>query len=210
VCSSDLGKSTVSKALARRLEYIYLDTGALYRALAYKALNLKTDFDNASALSDLCSTTSVILKNINGEMKVYVDGEDVGEKIRTEEVGLAASKISTFAVVRQRLLNLQRDAGRDGGIIAEGRDMGSVVFPYADYKFYLDADVEERIIRRRKELLGKGFSAEYQIIQKDMMERDKQDSERTIAPLKPSVDSIIIDSTGLSVSQVVQEIICRI
>ena len=204
------GKSTVSKALAKRLGYIYLDTGALYRALAYKALNIKTDLDDASALSDLCSTTRVILKNINGEMKVCVDGENVGEKIRTEEVGLTASKISTFAIVRQSLLNLQREAGRNGGIVAEGRDMGSVVFPHADYKFYLDANVEERIIRRRKELLGKGLSVEYQIIQKDMMGRDKQDSERAIAPLKSSADSIIIDSTGLSVPQVVQKIICRI
>jgi cytidylate kinase len=204
------GKSTVSKALAKRLEYIYLDTGALYRALAYMALNIKIDLDNISALNDLCSTTSVILKNINGEMKVYVNGEDVGGKIRTEEVGLAASKISTFAIVRQSLLKLQREAGENGGIVAEGRDMGSVVFPQADYKFYLDADVEERIIRRRKELLAKGISAEYQTIQKDMMERDKQDSGRAIAPLKPPADSIKIDSSGLSVSQVVQRIICLI
>jgi CMP/dCMP kinase len=204
------GKSTVSKALAKRLEYIYLDTGALYRALAYKALNIRIDLDNMSALNDLCSTTSVILKKINGEMKVYVNGEDVGGKIRTEEVGLAASKISTFNIVRQSLLKLQREAGENGGIVAEGRDMGSVVFPQADYKFYLDADVEERIIRRRKELLAKGISAEYQIIQKDMMERDKQDSRRAIAPLKPSADSITIDSSGLSVSQVVQRIICLI
>ena len=204
------GKSTVSKALAKRLGYIYLDTGALYRALAYKALNIKIDLDNISALNDLCATTNVLLKNINSEMKVYVDGEDVGNKIRTEEVGLAASKISAVGVVRQSLLKLQKEAGEKGGIVAEGRDMGSVVFPQADYKFYLDADVEERIIRRRKELLAKGISAEYQIIQKDMMERDKQDSGRAIAPLKPPADSINIDSSGLSVSQVVQRIICLI
>lgn len=204
------GKSTVSKALAKRLGYIYLDTGALYRALAYKALNIKIDLDNISALNDLCATTNVLLKNINSEMKVYVDGEDVGNKIRTEEVGLAASKISAVGVVRQSLLKLQKEAGEKGGIVAEGRDMGSVVFPQADYKFYLDADVEERIIRRRKELLAKGISAEYQIIQKDMMERDKQDSGRAIAPLKPPADSIKIDSSGLSVSQVVQRIICLI
>jgi CMP/dCMP kinase len=204
------GKSTVSKALAKRLEYIYLDTGALYRALAYKALNIKIDLDNISALNHLCSTTNIILKNINGEMKVYVDGEDVGDKIRTEEVGLTASKISAVGVVRQCLLKLQREAGENGGIVAEGRDMGSVVFPHADYKFYLDANVDERIIRRQKELLGKGISAEYKIIKDGMMDRDKQDSERTIAPLKPPADSITIDSSGLSVSQVVQRIACLI
>ena len=201
------GKSTVSKVLAKKLGYIYLDTGALYRALAYKALKNKVPLDDVSALNSLCSNTSVSLKNVAGQMKVYVDGEDVGDKIRTEEIGLTASKISAFAVVRQSLLQLQREAGAQGGIIAEGRDMGSVVFPHADYKFYLDADIEERIKRRHKELLGKGHSSELQSIQKDMLARDKQDSEREIAPLKPMSCSIIIDSTNLSVEEIVKKII---
>lgn len=201
------GKSTVSKTLAKKLNYIYLDTGALYRALAYKALKLKISLDDVSALADLCSNTNVVLKNINGQMKVYVDGEDVEEKIRTEEVGLAASKISTFAVVRERLLNLQREAGAEGGIVAEGRDMGSVVFPHADYKFYLDANLEERIKRRHKELLEKSVSVEYKSIQKDMFDRDKQDKQREIAPLRAPDDAIIINSDNLSVPEVVEKII---
>ena len=143
-------------------------------------------------------------------MKVYVDGEDVGDKIRTEEIGLTASKISAFAVVRQSLLQLQREAGAKGGIVAEGRDMGSVVFPHADYKFYLDADIEERIKRRHKELRGKGNSSELQSIQKDMLARDKQDSERKIAPLKQTLCSIIIDSTNLSVMETVEKIIQQV
>ena len=192
------GKSTVSKTLAKKLNYIYLDTGALYRALAYKTLKFKISLDDVSALANLCSSTTVVLKNIDGQMKVYVDGEDVEEKIRTEEVGLAASKISTFAVVRERLLNLQREAGAQGGIVAEGRDMGSVVFPHADYKFYLDAKLEERIKRRYKELLEKGVSVEYKSIQKDMLARDKQDKQREIAPLKAPDGAIIIDSDNLS------------
>lgn len=200
------GKSTVSKALAKKIGYIYLDTGALYRALAYKTLKTKIALDDLSALAILCSKTSVVLKNIDGQMKVYVDGEDVGDKIRTEEVGLTASKISAFAVVRQNLLHLQREAGANGDIVAEGRDMASIVFPYADYKFYLDADVEERIKRRHKELLAKGNSAEIQKIKNDMLIRDKNDSEREIAPLKPAGDAIIIDSSGLSVSEVVEKI----
>jgi CMP/dCMP kinase len=204
------GKSTVSKALARKLGYIYLDTGALYRALAYKALKSRVSPDDVSALNSLCSTTAVVLKNIGGQMEVHVDGEDVGDKIRTEEVGLTASKISTFAVVRQCLLQLQREAGARGGIVAEGRDMGSVVFPNADYKFYLDADIEERIRRRHKELLNKGHSSEFTSIQKDMLARDKQDSERKIAPLKPTSGSIIIDSTKLSVSEIVENIIRQV
>jgi cytidylate kinase len=201
------GKSTVSKTLAKKLDYIYLDTGALYRALAYKTLKLKISLDEVSALANLCSNTTVVLKNIDGQMQVYVDGEDVEERIRTEEVGLAASKISTFAVVRERLLNLQREAGAEGGIVAEGRDMGSVVFPHADYKFYLDANLEERIKRRHKELLEKGVSVEYKSIQKDMFARDKQDKQREIAPLKAPDGAIIIDSDNLSVPEVVEKII---
>jgi cytidylate kinase len=201
------GKSTVSKTLAKKLDYIYLDTGALYRALAYKTLKLKISLDEVSALANLCSNTTVVLKNIDGQMKVSVDGEDVEEKIRTEEVGLAASKISTFAIVRERLLNLQREAGAECGIVAEGRDMGSVVFPHADYKFYLDANLEERIKRRYKELLGKGASVEYKSIQKDMFVRDKQDKQREIAPLKAPDGAIIIDSDNLSAAEVVEKII---
>ena len=136
-----------------------------------------------------------------------VDGEDVEEKIRTEEVGSAASKISTFAVVRERLLNLQKEAGARGGIVAEGRDMGSVVFPHADYKFYLDAKLEERIRRRYEELLINDASVEYQSIQKDMFARDNQDKQREIAPLKAPDDAIIIDSDNLSVKEVVDKII---
>ena len=153
------GKSTVSKMLAKQLNYIYLDTGALYRALAYKIIISKISLDDISAIADLCSSTKVHLENLDGRMKVFVDGDDVEERIRTEEVGLAASKISTYAVVRARLLDLQRGASAYGGIIAEGRDMGSVVFPDADHKFYLDAKLEARIGRRYKELLEKHPSA---------------------------------------------------
>jgi len=201
------GKSTVSKTLAKKLDYVYLDTGALYRALAYKTLKLEISLDEVSALANLCSNTTVALKNIDGQMKVYLDGEDVEEKIRTEEVGLAASKISTFTVVRERLLNLQREAGAEGGIVAEGRDMGSVVFPHADYKFYLDANLKERIKRRHKELLEKGATVEYKSIQKDMFARDKQDKHREIAPLKAPDGAIIIDSDNLSVPEVLEKLI---
>jgi cytidylate kinase len=173
------GKSTVSKAVAKKLGYIYLDTGALYRALAYKALKAKISIDDQSA----------------------------GKKIRTEEVSLTASKISTYAVVRESLLNLQREVGVHGGLVAEGRDMGSVVFPNADYKFYLNARTEERIKRRYKEIIGKGNLAEYQAIQQDMLTRDKQDEQRQLAPLKVPDGAIIIDSTDLSAQEVVEKVI---
>ncbi|HNQ17965.1 MAG TPA: (d)CMP kinase [Smithellaceae bacterium] len=200
------GKSTVSKILAEKLGYLYLDTGSLYRALAYQALKSETLLDNESALADLCSRTEIKLKNIDGKMKVFLDGMDVAENIRSEEVGVAASKISAYAAVRQCLFHLQRQAGADGKLVAEGRDMGTVVFPHADYKFYLDASMEERTKRRLNELLEKRKPAEYQSVQKDIMARDQQDTTRQLSPLKIPADAIIIDSTNLSVAEVVKKI----
>lgn len=201
------GKSTVSKILAEKLGYVYLDTGALYRGLAYKAVLLGMPLDDMASLRSLCSNTTVSLKNSNGKMKISVDGEDVEDKIRTEAIGMAASKISTFAVVRERLLNLQRKAGADGGIVAEGRDMGSVVFPNADYKFYLDATLDERTNRRHRELLLKGNALEMESISKVMLARDQQDQGRALAPLKPPEGAIIIKSDYLSIDEVVDHII---
>lgn len=204
------GKSTVSKILAKKFNYIYLDTGALYRALAYKALKTGISIDDPASLKKLCANTEIFLRNVHHQMKVYVDGEDVEKKIRTEEVGLTASKISTFPIVREKLLELQREAGVRGGIVAEGRDMGSVVFPGADYKFYLDASIDERTKRRHKELLLKKDIAGYESVKKDMLARDKQDSQREIAPLKAPQDAIIIDSDHLSVEGVVEKIISNV
>ncbi len=201
------GKSTVSKALAEKLHYLYLDTGALYRALAYKALKTNVAVNDPDQLVKLCAETVVSLKNDDGKMLVCVDGINVGDKIRTEEIGLAASTLSAFPVIRQKLLHLQREAGLQGGIVAEGRDMGSVVFPHADYKFFLDANVEERTKRRHRELLQKNAQIDAREILKDMKARDTQDSQRKIAPLKAAKDAFVIDSTDLTVSQVVEEIL---
>ena len=201
------GKSTVSRTLAAKLQYLYLDTGALYRALAYKALKNNIDMNHPGKLAEFCLTTDVTLKKVNGNVTVLVDGEDVGEKIRTEKVGLAASAISVFAVVREKLLSLQREAGADGGIVAEGRDMGSVVFPDADFKFYLDADLEERIRRRCGELACRTGGAEPSSVSRDMRARDEQDTNRKIAPLAAAPDAVIIDSTSLTIPQVVEKIL---
>lgn len=201
------GKSTVSKAVAARLHYVYLDTGALYRALGYKALKNNIDMKSADELATLCSTTDVNLKNVDGKLNVYVDGENVDDKIRAEEVGLAASVISAFPIVREKLLSLQREAGARGGVVAEGRDMGSVVFPDAAFKFFLDADIHERIQRRHKELLQKNGQAGLEAVARDMQTRDQQDSKREIAPLSVAPDAVVIDSTHLDVSQVVEMIL---
>jgi CMP/dCMP kinase len=204
------GKSTVSKAVAAKLQYIYLDTGALYRALAYKALKNNINVRDVDELAKLCSTTDIALKNLDGKLTVYVDGENVDNKIRTEEVGLGASTISAFPVVREKLLSLQREAGARGGIVAEGRDMGSVVFPDAEFKFFLDADVEERIQRRHAELVQNNGTAKRDAVTRDMQARDQRDSQRKIAPLTAASDAIIIDSTFLDVSQVVEMILKRV
>lgn len=201
------GKSTVSKALARKLSYIYLDTGALYRAFAYKVLQEGILPYDERELADLCSRIEINVENIDGSLNVFIDGENVTKRIRSEQVGLVASTVSAVSAVRERLLQIQRDAGEKGGVVAEGRDMGTVVFPNADYKFYLDADVEERIRRRYSELLTRGGSADYKTIAGDLVARDRQDQERDIAPLKASEDAIIVDSTRMNVAEVVEKMI---
>lgn len=201
------GKSTVSKALARKLSYVYLDTGALYRAIAYKILEEGISPDNEKLLSDLCNRTNIHLKNIDGNLNVFIDSENVTDKIRTEEVGLLASTVSAMPIVREALLSIQREVGQKGGIVAEGRDMGTVVFPEADCKFYLDAGTEERVKRRYNELITRGNKTDYQKIKRDLIVRDQQDQEREIAPLKVSQDAIIIDSTNISIAGVVEKML---
>jgi cytidylate kinase len=201
------GKSTVSKALARKLSYIYLDTGALYRAFAYKVIQEGILPEDEKALAALCSRSEIYLENIDGSLNVFVDGINVTKSIRSEEVGLVASTVSAVSVVRDKLLSIQRHAGEKGGIVAEGRDMGTVVFPMADFKFYLDAGVEERVRRRHSELLTRCGSADYKAVAGDLVVRDRQDQERKIAPLRASEDAIIVDSTCMSIAEVVEKMI---
>ncbi|HQK99333.1 MAG TPA: (d)CMP kinase [Smithellaceae bacterium] len=204
------GKSTVSKALAHKLGYLYLDTGALYRALALKALSTKIDLNDESDLTELCDSTDVRLNLIDGKLIVELDGVSVESRIRTEQVGKAASTISTFEVVRKKLFDLQRSAAsRSSGIVAEGRDMATVVFPDADYKFYLDADLEERTRRRYLELSQAQANSGMDEVFKEMKARDAQDSGRKIAPLQKASDAQVIDSSRLTVPEVVDEILRR-
>jgi cytidylate kinase len=204
------GKSTVGKALSKHLSYIYLDTGALYRAIAYKIINEAISMDKTDQLAVLCGKIQIKLKNINGSMRVILEDEDVTDKIRTEIIGLLASKISAISFVRDTLFYVQRKAGEDGGIVAEGRDMGTVIFPDADVKFFLEAGVEERIHRRYKELSMSRNDTDYREVERDLIQRDKQDRERKIAPLIPSDDAVIIDCTNMSVVEVVEKMISLI
>ena len=199
------GKSTVSKILAGKLSYTYLDTGALYRAFACKVAEEKIPADDEKRLSGMCAGFNVSLKSVNSDIRILVDNEDVTKKIRGQDIGMLASKVSAVPVVRKTLLSVQRKTGKNGGIVAEGRDMGTVVFPNADFKFFLNASVEERSRRRFTELAEKGEYPHFEEVKRDLIIRDRQDSERKIAPLKPSKDSITIDSTNMSITDVVEE-----
>ncbi|OPX40501.1 MAG: hypothetical protein B1H13_07230 [Desulfobacteraceae bacterium 4484_190.3] len=176
------GKSTVSKILSKKISYMYLDTGALYRAIAYKVAEYEISPDNEDLLSELCKKVTISVESMDGDMKVLIDGEDVTAKIRTERTGLLASKVSAVPAVRETLLSIQRKAGESGGLIAEGRDMGTVVFPYADLKFFINA-------------------------KRALLDRDQRDTTRNISPLKPSDDSAIIDTTFLNVEEVVEKML---
>lgn len=196
------GKSTISRQLAERLCFVYLDTGALYRAVAYNLIR-KRESDNEKGLVGMCRDMHVELKSMAGQLHVFVDAEDVTGKIRTEEIGIWASKISAVPAVREALLSIQRDIAVDGGVVAEGRDMGTVVFPEAEIKFFLDASVNERAKRRYRELLGRGESTSLQDVECDIILRDRQDRERAVAPLRVPCDAVVIDTTDKSIPQVI-------
>jgi len=202
---SGAGKSTVSRELAKRLDYVYLDTGAIYRAVAYQAVKSGISLDDEQSMNEFLNHLKIKLKQIDHQMHISIDETDVTDHIRTEEIGLAASKISAFPMIRSSLLEVQREMGKRGSIVAEGRDMGTVVFPHANIKFFLDADPRERIKRRHKELLDKGMNFDLQTIEKDLHLRDKQDRERAVAPLKIPEGAIIIDSSKLSVMDVIEK-----
>jgi cytidylate kinase len=196
------GKSTVARALARALGLKYLNTGAMYRAvaLAAQASGLTPDTPNLeAALSRLLAELRI---DFDGD-HLLLDGRDVSSALSEPRIGDLASRLSTLAVVRERMRDLQRAAGSDGGIVMEGRDIGTVIFPDADYKFFLDAAVEERARRRYQELSARGDGPAYSEVLEQLRERDRRDRERALAPLAPAHDAIMVDSTGRSVDEIV-------
>ena len=196
------GKSTISKLLAERLSYIYLDTGALYRAIAYRLIQ-KGCTDQEKEMVPLASEMQVTLQDMGGRLYVLVDGQDVTDKIRTEEIGLLASRISSHLPVREALLSIQREIGARGGVVAEGRDTGTVVFPDAMIKFFLDATERERALRRYRELAQRGEHVNLPDIEKDIVQRDRQDRNRAVSPLSIPPDAVVIDSTDKSIAQII-------
>jgi cytidylate kinase len=207
---SGAGKSTVARRLAERLGYIYIDTGAMYRSLGWKARREGIDPANEAKLADLCSRTNVTIKQDNSDPRFYVDGIDVSGEIRTPEMGMMASAVSKSPSVRARLLVLQRELGKNGGVVMDGRDIGTVIFPDADFKFYLDASAEERGKRRFKELKAKGMDVDLPGITSEIIQRDAQDSGRALAPLRKADDAIAIDSSDMGIDQVLDVILSEI
>ncbi len=204
------GKSTVAKAVAKRLGYRYMDTGAMYRALAWKVMRQGADPGDERALGRILESTEVDLGADAASPSVMLDGADVSGAIRTAEVGQMASRVSGMGVVRRRMADLQRTMGRSGCIVAEGRDMGTVVFPDADVKIYLDASPETRARRRFEELTGREPALTLEETLADVMRRDRRDKERAVAPLRQADDALRIDSTTLSAAAVVDRILREI
>ena len=198
------GKSTISKEVAKKLEFIYVDTGALYRTVGLKLLNLNCTADNEEEVSNILKNTTVELKYINGEQKVFLDSEDVADKIRTPQASMMASKCSALPIVRSYLLDMQRDIAKNNSIIMDGRDIGTVVLPFADVKIFLTASSKARAERRYKELIEKGINVEFNDVLSDIEKRDYNDSNRNIAPLKPSEDSVFVDTSELSLEESIQ------
>ena len=207
---SGAGKSTLAKRLARELGFIYLDTGAMYRALALKVLRQGVDLADDARLARLVESTEIDLQENNGTLEVLLDGINVADEIRTPEVSQLASKVSALKIVRARMLDLQRGMGKRGSVVAEGRDIGTVVFPNAEVKIFLDASAEERGRRRYAEFRAAGRPADLSETVREMEERDKRDSERDLAPLRMADDALRIDSSNASADSVAAKVLAKI
>jgi len=204
---SGAGKSTLAKSLAEKLKIIYLDTGAMYRGMAYIAIKRGIDPNNEKEVIKMLPTADIKIEYVKGEQKVYADGENVTLKIREHHMSKAASDISKIPEVRLKLVEMQRNIAKENDVVLDGRDITSYVLPDAKYKFYLTASAEERAKRRLAELREKGVEIDYNKLLDDINQRDKNDMERAFAPLVKTEDSILIDSTDMSKEQVIDKIL---
>jgi len=204
---SGVGKSTVARLLAERLGYLYIDTGAMYRAVALKAKEGGINFGDESKLARLCRSMEIDFQKDERGIRVLCNGEDVTEAIRRPSMSLLASDISRIRVVRESMVKLQRRLGQRGGIVLEGRDIGTVVFPKAEVKFFLEADPRIRGQRRYDELRGKGEKVDLDSTIQEIEKRDARDRTRSLAPLRMAEDAILIDTSNLSVDEVVEKMI---
>ena len=204
------GKSTIARLAAEKLGYIYVDTGALYRAVGLKFSKTGADISSDKDIERVLSGTAVDIRFSGGEQHVFLDGEDVSGLIRTPEASMMASAVSAKPAVRAFLLEMQRQLARENNVIMDGRDIGTYVLPNADLKIYLTASVEERAKRRFLEMQEKGETADLESICEDIRKRDENDMNREFAPLKQAEDAILVDSSDMSFSEVVEEIVKQI
>lgn len=203
---SGAGKGTVSTLLAKKLQWHFLDSGAIYRVLAIASMHHQIASDDEEGLVPLASSLDVNFNSEGESCRIILEGEDVTDSIRTEEVGAVASQVASLPRVREALLRRQRAFRQEPGLVADGRDMGTVVFPQADAKIFLTASAEERAERRYKQLKEKGHDVSITRLLADIQARDERDKNRSVAPLVPAEDALVIDSTHLSISQVLEKI----
>ncbi len=202
------GKSTIAKRIAQRMGYLYIDTGAMYRALTLKVIEENINIGDIAAIVGMAVNTSIDLKNNqNGTLEVFLDGRDVSQQIRQPRITKFVSDIAKIKEVRQILVKLQRNLGQQRDSVLDGRDIGTVVFPDADKKFYMDAKFEERVARRYKELKAQGENVTFEDISADLKNRDTIDSTRKVAPLKKADDAVYIDTTNLNIEEVVNKVL---
>ncbi len=201
------GKSTIAKKVSANLGFIYLDTGAMYRTVALKAIRTGIDTKNQKELAVMMDKLDISISHENNLQKIFLDGEDVSEAIRTPQVSVGASNVAVFPEVRLKMVDLQRKIASGIDVVMDGRDIGSYVLPDAELKIFLTASVDERARRRYEELIKKGQPANLEAVRADMIFRDKNDSSRALAPLVKVADAIEIDSTKLSIDEVVEKIL---
>ncbi len=204
------GKSSVAKAAAKKLGFIYVDTGALYRSIGVNAMKHAVPTDDHTGVIALLPETQLELRYIDGSQRVILNGEDVSEEIRLPEASMAASNVSAMPEVRTFLLDLQRDMAKKNNVIMDGRDIGTVILPDAQYKFFLTASPEVRADRRYKELKEKGIDVDYQELLQEIIQRDYNDSHRATAPLKQADDAILIDSSNMTIEESIDAIVRRV
>lgn len=197
------GKSTIAKRIAEQLQFIYVDTGAMYRALAIYFLDSNINPEDESAINEACKNVSVCIAYENGVQQVILNDVNVTGRLRNEEVGTMASKTSIYPVVREKLLELQRELAKVNNVIMDGRDIGTCVLPNANLKIYLTASVDARAKRRYDELVTKGEDADFDVIAADIRDRDARDMNREVSPLKQAEDAVLVDSSNMTIDEVV-------
>jgi cytidylate kinase len=203
-----VGKSTTARTLAQRLGYTLVDTGALYRGVALAARDRDIPWEDEAAITSLATRIDLaFVSQDDGTPRLLIDGRDRAKEIRTQEIASGASRVSAYPGVRRALLGIQRDLGRDGGVVLEGRDIGTVVFPDAEVKLFLTASAEERARRRVGDLQNRGIAADYDELLAQIRSRDEADSTRAIAPLRPAEDAVMLDSTSLDLESVVGHVL---